>query len=425
MTFTRKLLTIFVLPILLVFTGCAPVQNTPPEDMTPGATSEPQATPEAEITPENGTPFSRATATLSPIQQYYLPAYYSPFYGQIIEDSKKEGRLIIYSIMDERNWAPVVQAFRERYPWIDVSTFDLDASEVFQRYNDQVDAGTPTADMLVSSDYKSWQEIIRDGAVLTYRSQEDGYLPAWSKASFGVYALSSDPMVIIYNESLVQSPPDTMQEVGILAQAFQGTYANNIVTYDASLNATGYAINWFWTKYQGESGWNILNAIGNSSPVLMTSGGQMVQAVGNGDDRIGYFVSAITVLPRLAEYPNLRWSYIRDGQPILIRNMAITQQGRHPNSAKLMMDFLLSQEGQLALAQGGLTPYRADISQISSLHLEKIVQDVGQENIILFSLDPDLLNVNQSKAFLSRWLQTLQKGMSENEETEGETQASP
>jgi iron(III) transport system substrate-binding protein len=109
------------------------------------------------------------------------------------------------------------------------------------------------------------------------------------------------------------------------------------------------------------------------------------------------------VLPALEEYPDLGWSYIADGQPILLRRMAITRSAASPNSAKLMLDFILSQEGQLALDEGGLTPYRNDILGIPAQHLDLVAQQTGNENIILFSLDDRIMDNAKRNLFIKRW----------------------
>jgi iron(III) transport system substrate-binding protein len=45
-----------------------------------------------------------------------LPAYYPKSYSQIVDGSKKENKLVVYSIMAEYNWKPVIEGFRKLYP---------------------------------------------------------------------------------------------------------------------------------------------------------------------------------------------------------------------------------------------------------------------------------------------------------------------
>src|SRR4051812_35892831 len=69
-----------------------------------------------------------------PARSQALPSYYPDDYKQLVEASKKEEGLLIYSVLAQYNWAPVIADFNKLYPWIKVSTLDLQGEEVFQRY---------------------------------------------------------------------------------------------------------------------------------------------------------------------------------------------------------------------------------------------------------------------------------------------------
>jgi iron(III) transport system substrate-binding protein len=349
-----------------------------------------------------------STETPSLLGQYMIPAYYTDSYTSIVNGSKAEGKLVIYSIMSKENWDPIIRIFNSHYPWIKVATFDLRAVEVFTRYGNDVKENKRTADIVVSSDQVGWYQFFTSD-ILPYRSQEDSLIPDWAKSVFGTYTVSSDPMVIVYNKKLVPVPPKSMSDLAGLVKSDPEGYKGQIVTYDAELDATGFAINWFWIDKKGQAGWDILNILGKTQPVLMTSEGNIINAVGNGQAKIGYFVSATTVLSRLGTYPDLGWNYITDGQPILLRNMAITQKAASPNSAKLMIDFILSQEGQYALALGGLTPYRSDISGVTEYHLDKISAELGDTNVILLSFNDRLRNQSIEDIFIEKWKTAMQK----------------
>ncbi len=63
-----------------------------------------------------------------------LPRDYPKEYAQVVEASKKEGHLLIYSNMAAYNWKPVIEGFNKLYPWVSVQTLDLGSGEVFERY---------------------------------------------------------------------------------------------------------------------------------------------------------------------------------------------------------------------------------------------------------------------------------------------------
>ncbi len=347
----------------------------------------------------------------NPLAEYGLPDYYPADYINIIDASKQEMEtvsdgLLVYSIMGESNWAPVLEAFYAKYPWMNgkVTALDLGSYEVFERYYSESASNARTGDMIITSSYDAWQEFIAKGNVVDYTSPEDANVPDWSKLSTGIYTFSSDPMILIYNKQLVSTPPTSLADLAALVTADPDTFKGKVTTYDAVNNATGFAINWFWLKQKGEDGWATLSQVGQSTPTRQSSAGNMVNAVISGEALAGYFVSAISVYPKFPDAePVLGWSYITDGQPILVRGQAVTAAAKAPNSARLLMDFVLSAEGQIAVSQGGLTAYRADIATQAKSHLSTIEQAVGADNMVFFFLDPDLTDQAKKDAFIQRW----------------------
>ena len=170
---------------------------------------------------------------------------------------------------------------------------------------------------------------------------------------------------MISNKAQVKDAPKTMKD---LAAYIEKNPTTKVVTYDAEKNATGFAIYWFWLKKTGEAGWKLLETIGKAKPIGQTSAGNMVNSTLAGETQLGFFVSAISVLPKYPQAkPVMAWSMIGDGTPILTRGMGITKNAASPNSAKLLMDYILSQDGQLGFAEGGLTAYRPDVADKAKL----------------------------------------------------------
>ena len=332
-------------------------------------------------------------------------------YDAIIEASKTEkDGLLIYSIMGERNWAPVLEGFKARYPWIEVTTTDLGAYEVFERYYTEAAGNARTGDMIITAAPDGWINFASKGEVLPYVSVEDANIPDIGKVSDGIYAVSTDPMVFIWNTSLMPTPPTTMAELVSLIQANPGAFANKIVTYDAAGEGFGYGLNWYYTAAKGDAGWATLEAIGAIKPTILTSGGRMIDSVLAGESVLGYFVSNITVQPRIASSGGLLgWAYVPDAQVVVVRGMAVTQKAASPNSAKLMLDYILSDEGQIAFALGGLTAYRPDVAARSRLHLNQVIEAVGgEENLIISRPSAELADQAKHDEFITRWQAALQ-----------------
>ncbi len=377
----RKLNLFLSLTLALAFVlaACAPA-STP--------TEAPATVPPAAEAP------TEAAATEAPAED--------PL-AALAEESKSETEgLLVHSIMGENNWAPVIAAFNAKYPWITVTALDLGTTETFEKYYTEAAGGARTADMIITSSPDGWQDFIARGELQVYTPVNAEGLPEFAKLAEGVYAVSTDPMIIIYNKQLVTTPPETMEAVAAFAS--DPANAGKIITYDAEKNGTGYGINWFWIGKKGDAGWATLETIGRSNVSMQTSAGNMVNAVLSGEATVGYFVSAISVFPKFPDAePVLGWSYQKDGQVVLVRGMGLTKAAASPASAKLLMEFILSSEGQLAWSEGGLTPYRPDVADQAKYHLQKVIDVVGEENIIPFYFDLNIASADNRAAFLTKW----------------------
>jgi iron(III) transport system substrate-binding protein len=380
----------------------------------------------SDITPGYGetNPILEQTATPDSLPsvfkvKYFIPPYYSISYPDVIEASKIERRLVIYSTLNESAWKPVIEAFNSHYPWIDVTTVDLGATEVFARYDADVLSGGGNADMILAYAPDGWLAFANAGQIEPYLSEEDFFIPPWAKLAPGIYTIASDPMVIVYNKGAFSTPPQSMADIADLVGSDPASMAGKIATYDAAQNSTGLAINWFWIGKFGDKGWEILRKIGSGQPSLKSSSSSLVASILGGESDVGYFISPISFFREMELHPELGWSYIHDGQPVLMRSIVITRQAQNPNSSKLMIDFLLSQEGQIALAMGGLTPYRADIANVEIgdspeeskpyIHFNQVIEEVGLDNLIFISLDPEIMNLDKRNMFIEKWNQTIGK----------------
>ena len=136
----------------------------------------------------------------------------------------------------------------------------------------------------------------------------------------------------------------------------------------------------------------------------------MIDAVLSGEASLGFFVSNITVQPRLAAAQQLLgYSFVPDAQIVAVRPMAVTKAASSPNSAKLMLDYILSSEGQMAFAKGGLTAYRTDVADKAPLHLAQVSKAAGgDDKLIVARPEADMAEQSKHDEFITRWQKALQ-----------------
>jgi iron(III) transport system substrate-binding protein len=320
--------------------------------------------------------------------------------ADLIEASKAETGLLIYSNLEPEYWTAALEKFNAQYPWIKVETTNM-GGDLWEKYYAESSTSTRTADLVLTAGVDRWLEFAEKGEIIDYVSPEAGSLPDWSKPLPGLYTASVDPIIIAYNKFVVSEDkwPKSVADIAALAPDYNG----KVSTYDAAANPFGLSLFWTWGQNHPES-WSQMEVIGAASRPER-SAGTIRDKVISGEYALGMFLSGVNI-PRLSA-PEMSsivgWAFPSDGTMLSMRGLALTKAASSPASAKLMMNFLLSRDGQIALAQNGLTPYRDDISNddVPYYSLTAIREQVGEDNILIIKYDPELMA--NREAFSQKW----------------------
>lgn len=309
-------------------------------------------------------------------------------YQELIEQSKTESGLIVYSNMPDWMWKPFRNLLSERYPWVRLQTTDL-GGELWERYYAEASANTRTADIITTGAPDRWLDFADRGEVLAYQSIEDPHLPEWSRPKPGLYTLAVNPAIIIWNRFQVKTPPKTLVDLAAMARETPEILKGKITTYDAAASPFGVAMFATWLRGEGNN-WETLKPIGLLARPE-TGAGAMRDKTASGEYSIGFFAASAGI-PKLEE-PAMKqlvgYDYIYDGTPVSLQGIAVTKHAASPNTAKIVMDLMLSRQGQIAFAQGGFTAYRDDVDQADVPYptLGTVRQKVGEKNILFNSYD--------------------------------------
>ncbi|MGV2872802.1 ABC transporter substrate-binding protein [Colwellia sp. E150_009] len=330
---------------------------------------------------------------------------------QLMEASEKESDLLIYSNIAEYNWSKILDAFSAKYPWmrVNIQTLDMGPSAVFERYYAERSVNQKTADLIVTGSPDSWLRFVKKDGLLPYQSPLAAEYPQWSKPKKGLYTFSTDPMIMIYNKILLPENERPASLVDLMSWSSNPKRVNKIATYNADSHAFGHAIHWFTNKFFKEKNKdNVLYETLGSISRLENGGAIMVDKVITGEYLACYFVSGITVLPKMKQRGRnkiLGWNLIKDGTPVFLRGMGVTQQARNPATAKLMLNYLLTHDGQVSVGKGGLTPYRESVTsaEVPYFTYTDIANEIGEENIIRVHYDSS--DESEKEAFIDSWKQ--------------------
>lgn len=330
------------------------------------------------------------------------PSYYPADYSKLVDASKAEGgALAIYSNTDQENWEPIFRDFKAKYSWTKVSADNLDSDEVFQRQLSESATGKAPADMLVSNAVQAWASYAsKPDTLMSYESPETKQLPEFAQLMPNVWAMSMDPVGIAYNTALMKEAPTSIASLAKTVSADTGTYKDKITTRDVK-GAWGFSVSRAFTE-GNTSAWAGLDEILPSARPETSSGTQKEKIL-SGEYVAGFFISSAVGYPaEKASGGLIKFVLPTDGTVVLGRGIGITPKAPHPATAKLFLDFVLSEAGQNAVAEGGLSSYRESVELKEGRHTYQEVEKLaGKEGIIRvpYKVVPDA----EVTAFVSKW----------------------
>lgn len=332
------------------------------------------------------------------------PDYYPSDYQEMVDAAEAEGgTLEIYSNTDQENWAPIFRDFQKKYPFVTtINANNLDSDEVFQRVLSEQATGGSDADILVSNAAQAWANYIESGddMVQAYESPELEELPDIAQPLPNVYAMSMDPVGITYNSQLIPEGPTGYEDLAEKVAADPEMFAEKITTRDVS-GSFGFTVTHALMDARPEA-WEWMESILPNARAESSSGTQGEKILA-GEYLAGFQISTAPSYPIVESSGGLyQVIFPEDGTVVLPRAIAIGPDAPHPATAKLFIDFVLSEEGQRAVAEGGLTAYRESVEETEGLRTyQEVVDAVGEDQVIIGSYE--LIPEAEVNEFIDRW----------------------
>lgn len=325
-----------------------------------------------------------------------------PSVPKLIPASKKEDGLIIYGNPPAALWGPVLASFNKLYPWIKVTPYDEGDAVAFSKYTAENASGVRTADLVVASAPNLWVYASRTKLALDFTPYGLSAFPSFAKQYKGIYVMSPDPAIIIYNKLILKDPsqvPTGVDDLAKKAAADPSTYKSMAYIVE---NGFGYGA--YWGYVQGQ-GWGNLQKLAPNTKVT-ESAATMAQTVAQGGAAVAFLTSGL-VRGNIRADPNqlgkvLGWTYEKDTTPLVPRGIAITAGTKSPNSAKLFLDFIFSKVGQQALCDAGFTSYMNGFTpQACDNSLQALYAAVGKSHVYPVPFSQKF--VNAKPGFSTTW----------------------
>lgn len=261
-----------------------------------------------------------------------------------IEDS-----LILYSSMTENDLDNLIELFNEKYPDCEVEVVNGSAGELTARI--AAEAGNPQGDImwggLSNSDGDTYSDIFEH-----WLSDHEGEVIEDYKSNNGFYNLDHlSTCVFCINTEL---EAELGIEIKGYADLLDPKLNGKIVFSDPNSSSAAWNnvcnIMSVFGKDSDEA-WDYMTKLMQNGLVISTSSSVCFKSVETGEYVVGitYEDGASTLLKSGAD--NIRMVYPEEGTSASAFGCAVVKGAPHPNAAKAMVNFLMSEEGQNALGE--------------------------------------------------------------------------
>lgn len=305
---------------------------------------------------------------------------------ELVAAAEAEGQVVWYTTMIiDQAVRPMVAAFRERYPNIDVQFTRTGSAETALKIINEGQAGRMMGD--VFDGVSTFASVMPAGMVEPYMPESAAAYPEDLKDPSGNWhALNAYYLSAAYNTDLLpaEEAPRTYQDL------LDPKWQNALVwpVDGTPIGASGFVGNILMTMGQNE-GMAYLDELQQQQITNMAASQRTVlDRVIVGDFPVGLMVFNHHVAISQAEGAPIAWIPI---EPVVASAslIGLVKGGPNPNAGKLLIDFILSKEGQEALAATNYLPTHPEVDAMKPELLP-----TGPEPFATTFMSPEIVEEN-------------------------------
>ena len=271
----------------------------------------------------------------------------------LIEAAKKEGSVVWYSGMIVNQIVrPLVDAFEAKYPGIKVQASRATGNDNALKVLNEARAHRPLADVVDST--TALTPLLAAGLVAEFRPVEAARYPADAKDPAGYW---TSPNVYYYtaayNTNVVSAADAPKTYDDLLDPKWKGKMA---WTYDLTGGGPPGFIHNILTIKGEEKGMEYLRAFARQEPVVIPAAQRVVldKAI-SGEYPIALMTLSYHSTISAAKGAPIQWLKM---PPMIMspNTIFVLKAAPHPNAARLLIEFILSTEGQTIMAANDYMP---------------------------------------------------------------------
>lgn len=371
---------------MLVLSACQPPATPPPAEQKPE-------------TPPTEAPKPTEAPQASPMDE-------------LVKAAQQEGMLTTIALPhDWCNYGEAIETFKAKYG-LEVNELNPDAGSADEIEAIKANKGSkgPQAPDVIDVGYGYGPQLIEEGLVMPYKVTTWDTIPDDAKHPEGYwYGDYYGVLAFEVNKDVAPSIPQDWAD--LLKPEYKGMVAlagdprasaqAQMSVYAAALANGGSLDN----IEPGLQFFKELNEKGNFVPVIAK---QATIAKGETPIVMRWDYNALADKAALAGNPEIEVVIPKTGVIAGVYIQAISAYAPHPNAAKLWMEFLYSDEGQLIWLKGGCHPIRYNDLSARNVIPEEIASMLPPAEAYAKAVFPSIDQINNAKKVIAeKWMETV------------------
>lgn len=236
---------------------------------------------------------------------------------------------------------------------IKVDVFQATTGKVMARL--EAEAANPRADVLISASWDTAQDLDKRGWLMAYDSPNAAQVPARFKTPTYV-AQGISALGIVWNTA--SGTPEPRDWADLTGPSFKQA----VTMPDPALSGASLDLLLGLQSAQGEAAWKLFETLRDNGMTISGPNAQALTPVLQGAKAAVFGAVDYVSYASVAKGESVKVIFPSSGTAIAPRPMMILKTARQADEARKFVDYVLSEEGQRAVADAWLMPARQDVA---------------------------------------------------------------
>ena len=286
----------------------------------------------------------------------------SKAFGAGYEEAKKEGQVVLYTSLNLEDAQPLAEAFSAKYPGVKVEVNRQGSASLVTKILTERRVGKRDNADLVLTGAESLDLMLMEVPTLFQKYTSRERPPEERGLYSGVYFTI---LTIAYNSRSVTRADIPRRYADLLRERWKGKAAINLNNYG-----------WIYAMldfFGPEKGMDFLRKFAALNPRPGRGTTLMVQQwLGGGEVELALPLNHDGINRFRDKGLPIDWARLEDPLYADLHTIGVLGMARNPNAARLLVDFILSKEGQTLMAKSGNSVIRDDISVKDDIDRKKL-----------------------------------------------------